>query len=275
MRKYLPYTSFLIGCILSTLLFPLTSKAQKITQPQKKDSSVLTQRQKDRLFLKRAGTDRINTFKKRFAKTWDKVFVDFTNNDVFLMAGMNFTKQNISANDYNAPFVYAVEQRDVYKPGFMGGFRVDGKFKEKHPYAVAFTLNKYATGTNYKETKTLEPFIGGFSSFKAAEQLFSLNMTALYKKIIPITDTAKYKFYVVTGPSLDIRLSGQSLDNQVNNNYRKMFLRAQFGLEFDNKSYYTIFFHYKQGLHSVTKSPIQTGFNSFDLGMLIKASDLF
>ena len=157
----------------------------------------------------------------------------------------------------------------------MFGFRVDGKYKEKYPYAVAFTLNKYAAGANYKETKSVEPFIGSFSNFKAAEQSLSLNMTALYKKIIPISDTAKYKFYVVGGPSLDIRISGQGIDNQVNNNYRKMFLRAQLGLEFVNDDFYTIFFHYKQGFHSVTKSPIQTGFNNFDLGMLIKASDLF
>jgi hypothetical protein len=79
----------------------------------------------------------------------------------------------------------------------------------------------------------------------------------------------------VAGPSLDIRLSGQGLDNQVNYNYRKMFLRAHLGVEFVNDDFYTIFFHYKQGLHSITRSPIQTGFNNFDLGMLIKASDLF
>lgn len=237
--------------------------------------TVLNQRQKDRLFLKRAGADQFAKFKKEFNRTWNKVFIDFTDNEVFLLAGMNLAKQNIRANDYNAPFIYSVEQKNAFKPGFMGGFRVDGKFKEKYPYAVAFTLNKYAAGANYKETKSFEPFIGGFSNFKAEEQLFSLNMTALYKKIIPLTDTTKYKFYVVAGPSLDIRLSGQSLDNQVNQNYRKMFLRAHLGLEFDNKSYYTIFFHYKQGIHSMTKSSIQTGFNSFDFGMLIKARDLF
>lgn len=264
--------SRIIAFVFFTICFIVKLEAQVL--PVAKDT-MLSQKQKDRLFLKRAGVDQVAKFKKEFAKTWNKVFIDFTDNDVFLMAGMNFAKQNIRANDFNAPFVYAVEQKDVYKPGFMTGFRVDGKFKEKHPYAVAFTLNKYATGANYKETKSLDPFIGGFSNFKAAEQLFSLNMTALYKKLIPITDSAKYKFYVVAGPSLDIRLSGQGLDNQVNNSYRKIFLRAHLGLEFDNKSYYTIFFHYKQGIHSITKSPIHTGFNSFDLGMLIKASDLF
>ena len=259
-------------CIICTLLFSNTTSPQ--TLPVGKDT-VLTQRQKDRVFLQRAGADQVAKFKKAFAKTWDRVFVDFTDNEVLLLAGMNFAKQNIRANGYTSPFVYEVEQKNVYKPGFMAGFRVDGKYKEKHPYAFAFSLNRFAAGAHYKEVKTLDPFIGSFSNFKATEQLFTLDMTALYKKIIPITDTAKYKFYVVAGPSLAMRLSGQSLDNQVNNHYRKLFLSAQLGLEFNNNDYYTIFFHYKQGLHSITRSSIQTGFNNFELGMLIRASDLF
>jgi hypothetical protein len=260
--------------VLSIFFICLAAGLKAQTIPVIKDT-VLTQRQKDRLFLKQATADRIAKFKKVFNKTWNKVFIDFTDNNVMLMAGMNFSKQNIRANNYTSPFIYTVEQKNVYKPGFLAGFRVDGKYKEIHPYAVAFTLNKYAAGANYKETKNVEPFNGSFSNFKAAEQSLSFNMTALYKKIIPISDTAKYKFYLVAGPSLDIRLSGQGLDNQVNYNYRKMFLRAHLGLEFVNDDFYTIFFHYKQGLHSITKSPIQTGFNNFDLGMLIKASDLF
>ena len=260
--------------ILFLILICLTNDINAQTLAVGKDT-VLTQKQKDRLFLKQASKERIAKFNKAFSKTWNKVFIDFTDNDILLMAGMNFAKQNIRANDYTSPFIYAVEQKNVYKPGFMFGFRVDGKYKEKHPYAVAFTLNKYAAGTNYIETKSVEPFNGSFSNFKAAEQSLSFNMTALYKKIIPISDTSKYKFYIVAGPSLDIRLSGQGLDNQVNYNYRKMFLRAHLGVEFVNDDFYTIFFHYKKGLHSITKSPIQTGFNNFDLGMLIKASDLF
>lgn len=260
--------------LLSIFLICFGTGLNAQSTPVVKDT-VLTQRQKDRLFLKQATAERVAKLKKDFNKTWNKVFIDFTDNNVLLMAGMNFSKQNIRANNYTSPFLYAVEQKNVFKPGFLAGFRVDGKYKEKHPYAVAFTLNKYAAGANYKETKPVDPFIGGFSNFKAAEQSLNLNMTALYKKLIPISDTTKYKFYVVTGPSLDIRLSRQGLDNQVNNNYRRMFLRAQLGVEFENNDFYTLFFHYKQGIHSITKSPIQTGFNNFDLGMLIKASDLF
>lgn len=239
--------------------------------------TVLTKRQQDRLFLNRGFADQALKWKANFTKTWNKVFYNFTENHVYLTAGMSLSKQSISANDYESPFFYAMSetQKNVFKPGYMAGFRVDGKYKEKYPYAVAFTLNKYAMGANYKEVKYFQPFIGGFSNFKAADQLFSLNITALYKHLLPITDTSKFKFYLVAGPSLDIRLSGQSLDNQVNNNYRNMFLRANLGVEFDNNGFYTIFFHYKQGTHSITRSSIQNQFNNFDFGMLIKASDLF
>lgn len=239
--------------------------------------TVLTKRQQDRLFLNRGFADRVVKLKKSITNTWNKIFIDFTDNHVFLTAGMSLSKQNISANDYNAPFIYSMTdaKKNVFKPGYMAGFRVDGKYKEKYPYAVAFTLNKYAMGANYKEVKNFEPFIGGFSNFKAADQLFSLNVTALYKYLLPVSDTSKYKFYLVGGPSMDFRLSGQSLDNQVNNNYRNIFLRADVGIEFDNNGYYTLFFHYKQGLYSITRSSIQTQFNNFNFGMLIKASDLF
>jgi hypothetical protein len=52
-------------------------------------------------------------------------------------------------------------------------------------------------------------------------------------------------------------------------------LKADIGLEFDNKSYYTLFLYYKQGINSITKSPISTNMNSLELGMKTKASDLF
>ena len=215
--------------------------------------------------------------KKDITKTWDKVFVDFTDNELYLTAGMNFSKQNIKAGGYNSSFNYDLSDynKNVFKPGYYAGFTVDGKFKKKHAYSFAVSLNKIAAGTNYKDAGTLAPFIGSFSHFKADDQFFTLSMAAHYKKIIPITDTAKYKFYVIAGPSLDTRLSGQSADNLVNNNYQRFMLKADIGLEFDNNSYYTLFLHYKQGLNSITKSPIRTNMNSVELGVKIKASDLF
>lgn len=236
--------------------------------------TTLTQKQLDKLYLRNKTSENITKFKNNFTKNWNKIFVDFTDNDVMLVAGMNFSKQNILANDYSSPFIYTVDQKNEFKPGFMSGFRVDGKYKEKYPYAFSFILNKYATGTNYEETKNINPFLGNFSNFKATDQFFIFNISALYKKILPISDTSKYKFYVVAGPSIGFRLSGEALNNQVNKDYRNLFLSGAIGFEFNNKSFYTLFLHYKQGLNSITRSPIQTNLNSFELGMFVKASDL-
>ena len=257
-----------------TIFFNANIKAQGVNLV--KDSS--SQNQERKLLSKIWEANGMVKFRKGVEVAKTKFFSNFTKTELSLMAGMNFAKQNISSANFNGPFNYPLTstQKDVYKPAFMGGVRVDGLYKAKFPFAFTTSLNKFSTGTNYKEVKTLEPFIGNFSNFKADDQMFTLNFTALYKLMIPIKmDTSKYKFYFVTGPSLDIRLSNQSLDNQVGNYYRKMFLRAHLGLEFDNNSYYTLFFHYKQGLHSITSTPIKTGFNNFDLGMMIKASDLF
>lgn len=261
-----------------TLAFILISNASSLHAQSPNDAtkdSSLTSIRKASLFVQNKVGVPLKKLSKQLTQSLGKVHVDFTNKEVSLIGGMNFAKQNIRSGGFNSPFVYSVEQKNVFKAGFMGGLRLDGKYKAKFPYALELSLNKYATGTNYKEINSLSPFIGGFSNFKAEDQLFTLSVSALYKKIIPIMDTTKFKFYFVAGPSLDIRMSGQSLDNQVRDNYRNLFLRAHLGLEFNNNDYYTLFFHYKQGLHSITASPIQTGLNSFNIGMMIKASDLF
>ena len=243
---------------------------------QAQNVSVQPTQQKNSNFSKQVA-EGVGQFKKSFSKTWNKVFVDFTDNDVYLRAGINFSKQNIKAAGYNSSFNYDLSDynKNVFKPGYYGGFTVDGKYKKKHAYSFAFSLNKIAAGTNYKDAGTLAPFIGSFSHFKANDQFFTLSMAAHYKKILPIADTTKYKFYIIAGPSLDTRLSGQSADNLVNNNYQRFMLKADIGLEFDNNTYYTLFLHYKQGISSITKSPIRTNLNSVELGVKIKANDLF
>jgi hypothetical protein len=121
----------------------------------------------------------------------------------------------------------------------------------------------------------LQPFIGKFSRFKADDQFFNLSVSAHYKKLLPYRPNERTLFYVVAGPSIDTRLSGQSADNLVNNNYRRFLLRADIGLEYENRSFYTLFMHYKQGVTSFTKSPISTHLNTLEIGLVIKASDLF
>jgi hypothetical protein len=132
-----------------------------------------------------------------------------------------------------------------------------------------------STGTNYKESVALQPFLGSFSPFKADNVFWMLNTAVHYKTVLNISDTSKFKFRLVLGPSLDTRLSKSSEDNIANSNYHRFVLRGDIGLEFTNRTYYTFFLHYKQGLTSFTAAPINTTLNSIDFGMLVKASDFF
>jgi hypothetical protein len=237
----------------------------------------LTQKQQDKLYLSRPGSEQIQKFKNNFKASWDKTFVNFTDNSTYLLAGMNFSNQGITAAGFNSSFNYNISDNTAggFKPGYFAGFRVDGLYKDKRNYSFQLSLNKIATANDYKDTKSLPPFLGSFSNFKADDQFLNLSMAIHYKKLLAISDTSKFKFYFVLGPSLDTRLSKQSADNLVNNNYARFLLRGDVGFEFENKNFYTLFLHYKQGLTSFTKSPIKTNVNSFELGMMIKASDLF
>lgn len=262
---------FRFQIVLTILLMSIQLTAQQ------KDSS-LTTKEQDKIFLTPSKTTlKIAEIKKTIIKKWNQVFINFTGNTIYLVGGMNFAKQNIKAAEYNSTFNYELTKynRNVFKPGYMGGFRIDGYYKEKHPYAFAFVLNKIAAGTNYQESIYLSPFIGSFSNFKAEEQFFLLSITSLYKKNILITDKSKYKFHIVLGPSIDIRLSKPSIDNLVSNAYKSLFLNTTIGFEFNNQNFYSLFFHYKNGIGSITKNPIQSKLNSFEMGMMIKASDLF
>jgi hypothetical protein len=237
----------------------------------------ISQKQKDKIYLNHPALDRIQQFKKKFKASWNQRFINFTENSTYLQAGMGFSKQTITAGSYNSNFNYNLSElnSNVFKLGYSFGFRVDGKYKEKHNYSFGMVLNNLVIGNHYKDSKTLSPYIGSFSNFKADDRFLNLSIAAHYKKLLTITDTSKYVFSLVIGPSLDTRLSEQSADNLVNNNYSRFLLRADVGVEFENKNFYTLFLHYKKGVTSFTKSPIGSNINSLEIGMMIKASDLF
>lgn len=216
-------------------------------------------------------------FKRILNNKWKESFVHFKGNDVYLFAGMNLSKQTINEQSYHSSFNYRLEDinKNVMNPGYFIGARIDGKYKDKHLYSFIFGLNKYATGTNYQNRKSIDPFIGAFTNFKADQQILALNFAAHYKYNIILGDTTKRKLYLVVGPSIDIRLSNQSIDNHVNKLYSPIFLKADIGLEFDNHSYYTLFLHYKQGVNSIVRAPIHNQLNTVDFGVLLKANDLF
>ncbi len=261
---------------LSILFLTLLSQQFAFGQTNITDKK-LSQKQQDRLYLKQPGVEAAQKFKKNFKASWNKTFVNFTDNSTYLLAGMNFSNQAITAAGFNSSFNYNITDNNTggYKPGYFAGFRVDGLYRDKRNYSFQVSLNKIATANNYKDAKSLPPFLGSFSNFNADDQFLNLSMAMHYKKLLAISDTSKYQFYFVLGPSLDTRLSKESADNLVNKNYARFLLRGDIGFEFENKNFYTLFFHYKQGLTSFTKSPIKTNVNSFEFGMMIKASDLF
>jgi hypothetical protein len=267
-----PISKLIVAVLFLTLLIQNTTFGQTKIIDKK-----LSQKQQDKLYLKQPGTEATEKFKKNFTASWNKTFVNFTDNSTYLLAGMNFSNQGITAAGYNSSFNYNISDNTTggYKPGYFAGFRVDGLYRDKRNYSFQVSLNKIATANNYKDAKSLPPFLGSFSNFNADDQFLNLSMAMHYKKLLAISDTSKYQFYFVLGPSLDTRLSKQSADNLVNKNYARFLIRGDVGLEFENKNFYTLFLHYKQGLTSFTKSPIKTNVNSFELGMMIKASDLF
>jgi hypothetical protein len=220
--------------------------------------------------------DKVQAFKKSVKKELGKIFIDFNNNNIYVLSGIGYSKQYINTGSYSSFFNYDLQSnKSTFKPGYFAGFRVDGIYKEKHLYSFAFSLDKISSGASYRSSTSLQPFIGNFSRFKADDQFLNLSIAAHYKKLLPYKPNERTLFYVVAGPSIDTRLSGQSADNLVNNNYRRFLLRADIGIEYENKSFYTLFMHYKQGVTSFTKSPVSTRLNSFEIGLLMKASDIF
>jgi len=206
-----------------------------------------------------------------------KNFKCLKGDNLYVLGGINFSNQYIGTGNYASNFNYNIASinNNAYKPGFFGGFRYEAIQNKKHVYSFEVSLNKYTSGTNYKDAIKIAPFSESFSKYKADDQFFTLNTSLHYKKLIPLGDTINNKFYIVIGPSLETRLSTQSADNLINNNYQRFVVRGDIGFEFNNRSYYTLFLHYKQGLSSFTKSPIKTTFNSFTMGMMFKVSDLF
>jgi hypothetical protein len=206
-----------------------------------------------------------------------KAFKDFSGNQTYLYGGIGFNKQNVNEEAFTSAFNYRLADvtDNVYKPGYHAGVRFDGFYKVKHKYSLAVGFNKIACGVRYLNSKRMDPVVGEFANFKADNQLVTFHVAAHYKHLLPIADSSKYKFYVVGGPSVDFRISKQSIDNQVNNNYRSVYLGANLGVEFDNNSYYTLYLHYNRNINSLTKSPIRTNINSFNFGVLLKLKDLF
>jgi len=235
-------------------------------------AQTLTKKQQDSAFLLHPGQERIRKIKKSLAKT----FVNFTGNDLSLYGSLNLSNQKINDNGIKAPinYLYNSLNNNSYEAGFSGGFRMDGMYKERHRYSFSFGISRIAVGNYYQNIYSLAPFIDDFTHFKAENVFTTLNITAHYKKLLPVNDMNKYKFYAVVGPSFDYKISSISEENLINSAGNKAIINGDFGAEFDNKGYYVLFAHYKYGVNMKSSSvPIQL--NRFEIGMSIKTKDLF
>ena len=195
-----------------------------------------------------------------------------------VMAGASFAKQVVNAGAYTAPFNYKIQdvQKDSYQPGFFLGVRMDGTYQNKHAYSLTASLGRLASGSNYASNKVIvSDSVHGYSAFKAEEQLIVLNLAAHYKKLIPFGNQANHQLYVVAGPSITTRLFGTSTDNQASDAYKRLFLKGDIGLEWNNRKAYTFFLHYSHSIGSIAKSPISNNLNVFELGVFTAAKDIF
>jgi hypothetical protein len=232
----------------------------------------LTLKQKDSAFSRNPSKERIDKIKKSFAKT----FKDFVGNDVSLFGSIVLSKQKINDNGIASPinYIYNSVNNNTFNTGYSGGFRVDGIYKEKHPYSFIFAINRITTGNNYINKYKSAPFLEDFTHFKADNRFTTFSIATHYKKLLSISDIKKYKFYAVAGPSFDYKISKISADNLVDQSSNRALINADLGGEFNNNDYYIIFAHYKFGTN-LFKSAVPVQLNRFEIGMTIKAKDLF
>jgi hypothetical protein len=249
------------------LLFSIVSIAASSLTAQ-----TLTKKQQDSLYLLNPGQERIRKIKKSLAKK----FVNFVGNDVSLFGNLVLSKQNINDKGVTAPinYLYNTVNSNTFNSGYSGGFRIDGIYKEKHRYALSFAVNRVAAGNNYKNKYSLSPFIDDFTHFKADNNFTTINVAAHYKKLLPVNAMNKYKFYAVFGPSFDYKISSISKENLINGAGNRAIINGDLGAEFDNKGYYVLYAHYKLGIN-MTSSSVPMQLNRFEIGMSIKAKDLF
>ena len=229
-------------------------------------------KQKDSLYLSHPFKDRINAFKSNFAKKLKPLM----GNDFSIFGSMSLSRQLINDGGVTVPVNYIYENVNNinFKPGYIGGFRWDGIYHDQHRYAVILAVNHANVGNHYTNKYNLNPLLNEYTHFKADDQYTTLSLALHYKKLLPINDMKKYKFYAVFGPSFDYKISNISDDNLIDKTGKRAFINGDLGAEFDNKGYYILFAHYKLGSY-ISHSAASVQLNRFEIGMSIKAKDLF
>ena len=131
--------------VFCCLIGSLQVQAQQKTNLKKPSKASL-----DSAYLLHPFRDKVQAFKKNIKQEFNKVFMDFKDNKVYLLSGIGFSKQYITTGSYNSTFNYDLaNNKSASKPGYYGGFRVDGIYKEKHLY---YSYEKRKRGIDFNAT---------------------------------------------------------------------------------------------------------------------------
>lgn len=234
-------------------------------------SQVNNLKQKDSIYLVHPFSDWVKSKTLAVHKTINNFNLK---NEFSLYGNIDFSKQIILNNNYNSPFIYSFDKinNNAFKPGFSVGFRIDAK-NQVHNYIYGLSFTKFSTGEVYDKKINLTPFLGEFVNYKANVNFTTANIFLHRKYLLPIMGRDKYRFYFIIGASANFVISKPAINSSFNNNVIS-FINGDMGVEFDNNSYYNLFFHYKTGSNFINqKLPITI--NSFQIGMSLKWKDLF
>lgn len=212
------------------------------------------------------------TIKKSKVKKEDS----YKGNHLSLYGALSLSQQIINDKGFAAPlnYLYNSVNNNAFKPGYSGGFRWDGKLNHSNWYSVILGVNRVSAGNYYKNKYSVAPFPEEFTHFKADNSFTTLSIAAHFKKILPVNKMDKYKFYLVVGPSIDYKISNISKENLMNGASNRSIINGDIGAEFDNRGYYVLFAHYKKGMN-LMNSTVPVQLNRFEIGISIKAKDLF
>ena len=81
-----PNSKVIVAALFLTLLIQNTTFGQTKISDKK-----LSQKQQDKLYLKQPGSEAAQKFKKNFKASWNKTFVNFTDNSTYLLGGMRLS----------------------------------------------------------------------------------------------------------------------------------------------------------------------------------------
>lgn len=193
-----------------------------------------------------------------------------------LFGNLSLSKQLINDKGIGSQFIYSFDEvnNNTFKPGYTAGGRYDGMIKGSNFYSISLSANRVVSGSKYKNIYTMSPVIGDFTHYKADSKMITINLAAHFRKLLPISNVNKYKFFVLLGPSIDYRISRFGSDHVVYEKGKRILVNGDLGLEFENKGYYVLFAHYRVE-SNFFKAVVPINLNRFELGMSIKTRDLF